>query len=81
MSKMNKWLKAIVALEGGQETNCPKCESTNVKMGYIRVKGDMGCGGIWCEDCKQGLWLSRVHIDESNTSKILESLPTNIKFD
>lgn len=74
-----KWLEV---LKKG-EKECPICGSSNLREGYevSKVDKDYGWGGIWCEECRNGLWISRVIlINEEVRRKIVTELPKDLNL-
>ena len=81
MSRHDKWIKLFSEFAGGHQATCPNCGSHKLKDGYIEIDKKRGWGAFWCEDCKEGLALSRVNlIDETLRQTIIPVLPDNLKF-
>lgn len=69
MSSFEKWLKIYTLinnnLSNSHEIKCPKCKTTSIDIQYV---GDpsarIGYVDVWCNNCLQGIHLSRVLIPE-----------------
>ena len=81
MSRHDKWIKLLSDFARGHKVTCPNCGSYRLKDAYIELGEHRGWGAWWCEDCKEGLALSRVNlIDDTLRSKIMPSIPNDLKF-
>ncbi|MBE8949529.1 MAG: hypothetical protein SR3Q1_02870 [Quinella sp. 3Q1] len=82
-NRQQKWINTIAAFSGGREATCPICGGHNFSHGYIKFKANdkYGWGAVWCEDCRNALWLSRVILtDAAACEKIIPALPADLKF-
>lgn len=81
VSKHDNWIKIFSKFAGGHQITCPNCGSHRLKDSYIELGEQRGWGAFWCEDCKEGLVLSRVNlIDKTLRQKIVSALPDDLKF-
>ena len=81
MSRHDKWIKVLGNFAGGRKVACPNCGSHRLKDAYIELGEQRGFGALWCEDCKEGLSLSRVNlIGDTLRQKIVCSLPDDLKL-
>lgn len=75
-----KWLKNLESLAVNNEPGkCPICDSKNTDYGFSVVveESSMGFGAIWCNDCHNGYYISRVKIEKGMK---LQSVPEGIKY-
>ncbi len=75
----DKWIKTL----GQKNKTCPNCGSKNLCEGYIvsNFNENYGWGAVWCEDCKCGIWISRVILKDSVArEKIIPSIPTDLNL-
>lgn len=81
--RRKKWFETFADFVDGVTVTCPNCGSHKLKDNYIELNKieHIGWGAFWCEDCKEGLVLSRVNlIDETLRKKIIPILPDDLKF-
>ena len=78
--RKNLWLDNVVSVFNTNSAGiCPICNSKKTDYGFIIINSDtnMGYGAIWCNECKNGHYMSRVQI--SNDMK-LQYPPENLIF-
>ncbi len=64
-----KWYKLIGELTCPEKIKCPNCKKKSIDYLYIGDrKTKIGYLQIWCNECKKGIYVSRVKI------------PPNMKF-
>ncbi|MBR1806544.1 MAG: hypothetical protein IJ774_09195 [Selenomonadaceae bacterium] len=82
MSNRQKWMNALKEFANGREATCPVCGGHKFAEGYLASKtnGEYGWGAVWCENCRNAFTLSRVHLTEEMSRKIVSSLPDDLKF-
>lgn len=57
------WLSNIESISTtGTAGICPHCKSQNTEYSLYRVRDDVGCGDIWCNECKRAFHISRIKI-------------------
>ena len=63
------WVKALPSTdEGYSSAKCPCCDSIGIRQQYFGFDdGDFGWKIAWCDNCKQGIQLSRVKLPEQGT--------------
>ena len=73
MFMLAEWGKNITASRDGQTAPCPHCGSEDTECGFqvINNKTRMGFGAIWCNSCRKGVYLSRIHIDDKKPIKVI----------
>lgn len=64
----DKWLNLSMSILINKENCfCPSCNSDKINHYQSRVsKEGYGFGIVWCDECKQGIWLSRMEVVENS---------------
>lgn len=61
-----KWYKLIDELTHVELIKCPNCEKKGIDYLYIGDKETkIGYLQIWCNECKKGIYISRVKIPKN----------------
>jgi hypothetical protein len=72
------------------EVRCPNCERGRVRIAYVASDSQarVGTAFVWCDACRQGIWLGRVGIPEgvdavpfdASDDEVETVIPGNIDF-
>jgi len=57
---------------------CPFCKSNNTDYTFTEISNGMGCGTIWCNNCRKAYHISRMKIQ--NGYKLNDRIPDNLIF-
>lgn len=79
--KLKNWVETYRRiLIGDSSVSCPECGSSNVRCGHVLIdpSSKMGYGAVWCDDCRNGMHLSRVNL--VGVSNIMKQLPDDLNF-
>ncbi|MCD1259456.1 hypothetical protein B5M42_011485 [Paenibacillus athensensis] len=82
MGDFPAWLKLTVDLSGNPDPNpiryCPECESDKIDFQYVGDPSSrIGFLSIWCENCLNGIHISRVKAPKS--AELLAFGDANVK--
>lgn len=75
--EVDKNLKSII--DKNIQGNCPVCNSINTdySMSVIEYKTNMGYSVIWCNDCKNAFYISRIKISSNMKNSLI---PEDLTF-
>ena len=75
-----RWLNNLKSVfEKNDSGRCPYCNSADTDYGFVLIdeKNNMGCGAIWCNQCRQAYYISRIEITDGMRIK---EIPKGLKF-
>ena len=59
IERWRKWLPRAPQTEA-EKVRCPACLSSTVSSHWQRVGESVGWAAFWCDECKEGIQVSRV---------------------
>lgn len=79
MNKMMKWIPNMESIiKSHTAGNCPFCNSSNTDFAIVQVVTNQGYCAIWCNDCKQGVHISKMNVTNDMLRNSL--VPQDINF-
>lgn len=73
------WLSNLESITtNGTAGTCPHCKSENTAYSIYKLHDDIGCGDVWCNDCKKAYHISRMKV--TNQTEHITELPEDLIY-